>query len=251
MSEAQPEASAPSDAAKKEEAVRVLSEVLERMGLSGSYDVKDAADGSISIAMTLNGELPGAAPGKRSHVVDSLQFLINKIVNRTPQSRRWVSLGLGEHPAPRQPKPQKQPAPAQPAPAAQAAAPAPQQQAQKQQAPRQQQQQNGRQQQAEKPRREPQLDESKLDVAEDAALAAAARELAEKSARHGRFMGLVGLSVEDRARVLKAVKDVPGVSVKMEGEGRNRRLSLIPEKPTPMPKQAFPVDDDEEDDAEE
>ncbi|MFL5318173.1 MAG: hypothetical protein ACJ790_00855 [Myxococcaceae bacterium] len=256
MSEQQTEP-AVSDAAKKDEALKVLTEILGKMGLSGSYDVKDATDGSISIAMTLSGELPGAALGKRSHVVDSLQFLINKIINRTPQNRRWISLGLGEHPAPRQPKPQRQPQqPAAQATAAPTAQAAPQADGQPHTQPPPKQGRREREREPKPPqppqqRREPQLDEASVEVAEDAALAGSARELAERAAKHGRLMAVIGMSVEDRARLVKAAKQVPGVSVKTEGEGRNRRVVVLPDKPTPMPKQNLPVYDDEEDEDEE
>jgi uncharacterized protein YbjT (DUF2867 family) len=93
------------------------------------------------------------------------------------------------------------------------------------------------------------VDESKLEVTPDEALAAAARALAEASARLGRTYALVGMSAEDRARVVQAVRGTPGMTVKAEGDGRNRRVALLPEKPTPMPRQRLPgLDDDAFDD---
>ena len=41
-----------------------------------------------------------------------------------------------------------------------------------------------------------------------------------------------------------------GVSVRLEGEGRNRRVVFHPEKPAPMPKRTHPNFDDDEDEAE-
>lgn len=220
---------------KKAETTRVLSEVLGHMGVKATLEVKDVADGSVSIAMMIDGDSAGMVVGKRNHVVDSLQFLINKIINKTPQSRRYINLGVGEHPAPRQ---QKQP-PAPPAPKEKAAA-APPAQKQKAAPPPAQKQ----------PRQARLQSEATVEVEEDVELTAAARELAEKAAKHGRFVGLLGLTADDRARVAKAVKDVPGVQVKLEGEGRARRLSLHPDKPTAMPKSMLPDYDDEEDDEE-
>lgn len=219
-----------SEDTRKAEATRVLGEILGHMGVKAALDVKDIPDGSISIALTIEGEAAGMTPGKRSHVVDSLQFLLNKIINKTPQSRRYINLGVGEHPAPKQARPP--PPPQQPKPAPQKAP-----QAQKQpQRPAQQHRNNSQ-------------NEAQLECEEDSALTSAARELAEKSAKHGRFIGLIGMSPEDRARVLKAAKDVPGVQLKLEGDGRNRRLSLHPDKPSAMPKSTLPDYDDEEDDA--
>src|SRR4051812_35564232 len=78
---------------KKAEATRVLGELLGHMGVTATLDVKDVADGSLSIAVMIDAEVAGLISGKRNHVVDSLQFLINKIVNKTPQSRRYINLG--------------------------------------------------------------------------------------------------------------------------------------------------------------
>lgn len=225
-----PDVSAADDG-KKAEASRVLAEILGHMGVKAALDVKDGADGGISIAMTVEGHAPGLTAGKRSQVVDSLQFLINKIINKTPQSRRYITLGVGEHAPPRQPN--------KPA-AAPASPPKQQPVAQPPKSPPPQ-----------RPPRHKQVDEASLEVEEDPALTVAARELAEKAAKHGRFIGLINVSPEDRARMMKAMKDVPGVQLRLEGEGRNRRLSLHPDKPAPMPKSMLPDYDDEEEDDDE
>ena len=231
-----------------EETARVLGELFSLMGYGAKLDVKDAEDGSLSVAVTLDAELPAGQGGRRSSVMEAVQYLVNKRLNRAPDARRWINLGLGEHPAPRTPK---APRPAAPAPAAAAApvpapaAPAPRPAAQKAAAP------------AATPRaqRASAQDEAKLEVVPDEQLAAAARALAETSARIGRIYAVVGMSAEDRARVVQGARGTPGVTVKTEGEGRNRRVALLPEKPTPMPKQRLPgLDDelfDEDDDGEE
>lgn len=227
-----------------DETARVLGELFSLMGFGAKLDVKDVEDGSLSVAVTLDAELPAGQGGRRSSVLEAVQYLVNKRLNRAPDSRRWINLGLGEHPAPRAtkaPRPAAAPPPAAQPPVAvppprktavpKAAAPAPR-------APR-----SGSQ------------DEAKLEVAPDEQLAAAVRALAETSARLGRIYALVGLSTEDRTRVVQAARGTPGVTVKTEGEGRNRRVSLQPEKPTPMPRQRLPgMDDelfDEDDDGEE
>ena len=230
------EASSPagSDGAKSAEATRVLTELLAHMGISAALEAKDAEDGSLSIRVIIEGDGAGLAPGKRTPLLESIQFLINKIVNKTPQSRRWINLGIGEHPAPRaaqQPR----------APAAVAAKPPP-----KVPPARGPQQQRQAQKPAQGSAQRASADEAEAAVEEDAALTAAVQELAEKSAKHGRFVAVLGMNQGDRARTMKAVKDVAGVTVRQEGEGRNRRLALHPDKPAPMPKSLLPDYDDEE-----
>lgn len=219
-----------------EETARVLGELFSHMGYGARLDVRDAEDGSLSVAVTLDAELPAAQGGRRSSVLEAVQYLVNKRLNRAPDVRRWINLGLGEHPAPRAPR---APRPAQESPAAAApvavapAAPAPASAPKKAPAP------------AAKPARAAPLDESRLEVTPDETLAASARALAEAAARLGRTYALVGMSAEDRARVVQAARGTEGVAVKTEGEGRNRRVSLVPDKPTPMPRQRLPGLDDE------
>ena len=210
--------------------VKVLEETFTLLGYPARFDAKDAEDGSISVAVTLEGALPGAPAGRRGSVLEAVQYLVNKRLNRAPESRRWINLGLGEHPAPRGAKP---PPPQKPV----AAAPAPQAPSPAQPAPRPA---------AQKPARPANADESKLEVSPDEPLALSARALAEAAGRLGRTYAVLGMGTEDRARVLQAVKDVPGMSARAEGEGRNRRVAFLPEKPTPMPRQRLPGYDEDE-----
>ena len=84
-------------------------------------------------------------------------------------------------------------------------------------------------------------------MAEDAQLTQAIKDLAEKSARLGRFYAIAPMRADDRARVLRAALGVTGVAATVEGEGRNRRVVFTPEKPVPLPKRNLPeMDDDEE-----
>src|SRR3954470_14438504 len=123
-----PAAAAEDAARKRAKTQEVLEEVLRKMELSGRTDVKDGADGGISVALFVEGEVP-QGQGRRSNFVDAIQFLANKIVNRPGTSKRWISIGLGARPDPRPPREQQRPpqAPAQApqAPPAAAAAPAP------------------------------------------------------------------------------------------------------------------------------
>jgi hypothetical protein len=72
--------------------------------------------------------------------------------------------------------------------------------------------------------------------------------LAQKSAQLGRIYALAGMKAEQRAQVLKAAEGVAGLKVRVEGEGRSRRVVLHPEKVSPMPKRSLPGLDDEEED---
>jgi predicted RNA-binding protein Jag len=213
------------------QAAGVLRELLRLADVPATLDVKDAADGGISIALVLGAELPGVALGRRGTFVDALQFLVNKLTHRPGSERRWVSLGLGEHPAPRLPRPPRGSdgnGAARPPPVVRAAPVAPMAAAAPQETPA-------------PPPRALAPDESVVEVSEDPELTRAARALAEASAQTGRFYGIVALSSEDRARMERAVADVAGVRAVVEGEGRLRRLVFTPDRPTPMPRKTHPL----------
>ncbi|RJS21210.1 hypothetical protein DRW03_17520 [Corallococcus sp. H22C18031201] len=221
---------------------RLLTDILGLMGFPARLEMQDASDGSLSVALHFDAGLPaGVEVGKRSQVVDSLQFLLNKMLHRPGVDRRWVMLGAGVHPEPR-PRREAQPAPAAPAPAPIARAqpaPAARPAAAPKAAPA-------------APARAPaaprgDVDERSVAVEEDAALREAVRRIAEKSAGLGRFYALAAMKMEDRARALKAVEGVSGVKVTAEGEGRNRRVVFTPDKPAPLPKRSLLPDDDEDD----
>lgn len=228
---------AASDPAKREEAAQVLGEILGHMEVPAKLDAKDAADGAISIAVELEEAVPGVASGKRSPFSDALQYLVNKRVNRPGMERRHVMVGIGAHPEPRGPKPARPATPAGPpaahGPRAAAAAVTPP-------APRAA---------AQRPAPAPvarEVDERTLEVQVPAPLAREVKRLAEASAKFGRYFALVGLGAEDRARVLQASAGTADVAVKVEGEGRNRRVVLTPAKPVPLPRQRLPLDDIED-----
>lgn len=255
---AAPAAPEPPNPEKMAQAEKVLGEILERLEVRARLELKDAADGGISVAMHLEQELPGLAAGKRSHVVDALQFLANKIVNRPVGDRRWISLGVGGHPEPRPPRPERPPRAPQPVAAegqAPAGVPAPGQ-APAQARPAQGKGPKGERRPEGAPARPPQAkpaappkaepEELKIEVPEDPAMAALAGLVAEKSARHGRFYAVAPMKMEDRARLLKGAAGVAGVKVTVEGEGRSRRVLFSPDKPLPMPKKGVMPDYDDE-----
>ncbi|RKG57160.1 hypothetical protein D7X30_20700 [Corallococcus sp. AB011P] len=238
---------------------KLLTDILGLMGFPARLDLQDATDGSLSVALHFeSGAPPGVEPGKRSQVLDSLQFLLNKMLHRPGVERRWVMLGAGAHPEPRPRRDaaaQQQAAAAAPVASVAQVASTPAQQPARAAAPApaaQPQQRNARGgQQAAKPAQTPaksaEADERTLQVEEDPVFREAVRKLAEKSASLGRFYAFAAMKTEDRARVLKAVEGVGGVKVAAEGEGRNRRVVFTPAKPAPMPKRSLLPDDDEDD----
>ncbi|ADO76157.1 hypothetical protein [Stigmatella aurantiaca] len=234
---------------------RLLTDILGLMGYPARLEFQDASDGSLAVALHFEAGMPaGVETGRRSQVVDSLQFLLNKMLHRPGVERRWVLLGAGVLPEPRnrkEPAPAPAPAPAHvasapPAPPAPRSAPparAPVAAA----APARPAKAAPVAAAAPAPaKRASEADERTVEVAEDAALALAARQLAEKASSLGRFYALAAMKMEDRARVLKAVQGVPGVVVAGEGEGRCRRVVFTPDKPAPLPKR-FLLPDDEDD----
>src|SRR5262249_5019231 len=151
------------------------------------------------IAVQLAGEMPGVQVGKRSPVVDALQFLAHKLVNRPGSERRWISIGIGGHPEPRvreAKRPREQPAARAPA-----AGGSPVKSA------------NGGGAAQAPAKSSPEDDEGAVQPAEDGALVDSARSVAEKSSSLGRFVAIVGMKREDRARVLGAVQGSAGVRV--------------------------------------
>jgi predicted RNA-binding protein Jag len=237
---------------KRAQTETVLGDILRLMGYPAKLDFKDAPDGGLSVAMHFEvGEVPFAAAGKRSFVIDSMQFLVNKVVNRPNTERRWVSLGVGEHPAPRPPRSTPLPGmtPDQPA-----VTPSNVMQA----APAHKGPHGGGPHKNGGPATSPPLpsstrphhvEESALEVKADPKMAALGKSLAEKAAKLGRPLGVMLMDADDRARLLKAGEAVKGQKTRVEGEGHNRRVVFTPDKPVPMPKKSqFPVFDDEEDD---
>lgn len=247
MSEAQ---AGESSRDKRAWAEEVLKDILGHMGVRARLEVKEVEgeQPSISVALFLEEEIPGVTQGKRSQVIDSLQFLVNKIVNRGSE-KRWVNIGVGGHPEPRGPKEKQEPKPKaeKPQPEAKAQPAAKQQQPQKKQA-------KGRGQEAKqgqaKPRAEREPDEATLEVADDPAMAALGRALAEKSAAFGRIYAVTAVPSPLRVQLGRGAEGIAGVRIKTEGEGRHRRLVFVPDNPRPMPKKSAMPDYDDEDELE-
>lgn len=226
------------DPEKRGRTEATLNELMRLMQLPGKHDIKEGAEGTLTVALFPEGEFPGIFVGRRSHVVEALQFILNKIVNRVGTDRRWISLGVGAHPPPRSFRekrtsvPGGEPSTGEPTTPREVRAQPPKARAAPTPVPA-------------SPRAAPALDEANLSVSVDPALTALGKLLATKAAKLGRFYAIAPMQPEDRARLLKATQDSPGVRVYAEGEGRNRRLVFAPEKPAPLPKRtAYPQDDD-------
>ncbi|HEY1906830.1 MAG TPA: hypothetical protein VGG91_12355 [Myxococcaceae bacterium] len=220
---------------RRTQAVSLLEQLLRAMDVPATLETRELPDGSISIAVTPGVELAGVVPGRRSPLGDALQYLVNKLVNKPGQDRRWVAVGVGGHPEPRGQKPSRpQPTPAPTMTNGSGAAP-PAARAPVAARPA-------------APARAPETDERSLAGEDDPALDGAARGLAERSASSGRIYAVIALGATERGRLLRAADGVDGVSAHAEGEGRLRRVVLTPEKVVPMPRQRLPVDDLPDDD---
>lgn len=226
---------------KRPQVQALLTDIFALMSLPVRLDFTDLPDGSLGVALHVDGEHPDLAPSKRNNVVDSIQFLVNKVVNRPNAPRRWVNLGLNDFPQPRKaPRPLAVPGiPGVPAVAPVAAISAPHavagRSSEAQQAPRG----KAPAQPTPVPRASPapanQL-QPPTPVSIDPVWAALGKALAQKSVALGRSYGVMRLSAEARASMVQACAGLPGLAVKSEGEGPWRRVAFRPEKLTPLPK---------------
>lgn len=245
---------------KRPEVEALLEDVFKLMEYPAKLDFKEMPDGALGVACHFEGELPGITEGKRSYLVDCVQFWVNKAVNRPNTPRRWVNLGINAFPEPRTDRQQQQMADKSPQEkqVKVAAAPAPAAAPMKQQAPQAKPSRPGQEPQRTKfekgaaPARgqhgSSKVDERSLTPAADPVMTAAGKLLAEKSAKLGRIYAVMGLTNDQRALMIKSAEGLQGVTVKAEGEGHWRRLVTVPDKVTVIAKkQIMPDYDDEED----
>ncbi|MFT3713434.1 MAG: hypothetical protein QM817_37740 [Archangium sp.] len=242
---------------KRPQIETLLGDVFKLMEYPAKLDFKDMPDGSLGVAVHFEAggaELPGITPGKRSYLVDCVQFWLNKVVNRPNVPRRWVNLGVNAFPEPRSQQQQqqqgeekeaKEPKDAkEPREAKEAKAPA-------QAAKKHDDKKHEDKKRDERPRRESHVDERTLKPAADPKFAAVGKSLAEKSAKLGRVYAVMGLTADQRALMLQAADDVKGQRTKAEGEGHWRRLTFVPDKLTPISKKQVMPDYDDEGDEDE
>ena len=88
------DAEAPQEDGKAELAVEMVTEIVNRMGLKVAVQIRE--DGE-EVILDISGEDAGRVIGKKGQTLDALQFVINKIVNRFPESRRHVLLDSGDY----------------------------------------------------------------------------------------------------------------------------------------------------------
>jgi hypothetical protein len=242
---------------KRPQVETLLGDVFKLMEYPAKLDFKDMPDGSLGVAVHFEGgELPGITPGKRSYLVDCVQFWLNKVVNRPNVPRRWVNLGVNAFPEPRAPgqpqgeekdKDKEAPAKAAPAPAASA-----KKHEDKKPDEKKRDDKKRDEKKDERPnRRESQVDERTLKPAADPRFTAVGKSLAEKSAKLGRVYAVMGLTADQRALMLQAADTVKGQRAKSEGEGHWRRLTFVPDKLTPISKKQVMPDYDDEGDEDE
>ncbi|MFI5307554.1 MAG: protein jag [Polyangiales bacterium] len=91
---AQPVHEAQEEDGKAELALEMVTEIVSRMGLQLEVKIREDAD---EVVLDLSGGDAGRAIGKKGQTLDALQFIINKIVNRFPESRRHVLLDSGDY----------------------------------------------------------------------------------------------------------------------------------------------------------
>ncbi len=254
MNEAAAVVMTPVSAADKKLQVEVLLEGLfEHMDYPARMEFKDMPDGGLGVAVHFKGELPGITGNKRTYLVDCIQFLVNKVVNRPNVEKRWVTLGVNAFPEPRGTKPEPSAPTAPKASAPPVKAPAPSSSAARASAPpaaapnAPPKRPQPAQQQPSRSSRSSEHDEKSMKVEPSPMMTRLGETLAHKASKFGRFYAVPLLAVEDRARVMAAAAKVKGLSVKAEGEGYFRRVVFTPEKPTVIAKkQVMPDYDDEE-----
>lgn len=93
-----PRANKPAPAAdgkKAEEAADILREILYRMDIEADVNVR--FDNEEEVVLDVDGPDSGRAIGKKGQTLDALQFVLNKVVNRHPDSRRHIVVDSGDY----------------------------------------------------------------------------------------------------------------------------------------------------------
>lgn len=79
---------------KAEQAVELLVSLMEHMGLEADVQLRE--DGA-RVVLDIQGPDAGRAIGKKGQTLDAMQFLLNKVVNRFPETRRHIVLDSGDY----------------------------------------------------------------------------------------------------------------------------------------------------------
>lgn len=80
---------------KAEEAMEFVAGVLSRMGLHAKVSIRE--DGEEQVVLDIGGADAGRAIGKKGMTLDALQFLSNKVVNRSPHGKRYMIVDSGDY----------------------------------------------------------------------------------------------------------------------------------------------------------
>lgn len=80
---------------KADLACEMLSDILSRMDLSARVTIRE--DNEERVVLDVQGDDVGRIIGKKGQTLDSIQFIINKIVNRFPEGRRHVLIDCGDY----------------------------------------------------------------------------------------------------------------------------------------------------------
>lgn len=79
---------------KADYAKEVLESILDRMDLETRVSIREDDE---KIVLDVSGEDAGRAIGKKGQTLDALQFLVNKVVNRFPEGRRYIIVDSGDY----------------------------------------------------------------------------------------------------------------------------------------------------------
>jgi spoIIIJ-associated protein len=82
------------DEEKAEEACELLRGLVSRMGLEARVAVREHGQ---RIVLDVTGEDAGRAIGKKGQTLDAMQFIVNKVVNRFPENRRYIIVDSGDY----------------------------------------------------------------------------------------------------------------------------------------------------------
>lgn len=79
---------------KADFAKEILEGILDRMGLETEVEVREDEE---RVILDVSGPDAGRAIGKKGQTLDALQFIVNKVVNRFPENRRYVVVDSGDY----------------------------------------------------------------------------------------------------------------------------------------------------------
>jgi spoIIIJ-associated protein len=79
---------------KAEYAREILEGIVDRMGLETTVRIREDDE---RVVLDVSGPDAGRAIGKKGQTLDALQFLVNKVVNRFPENRRYIVVDSGDY----------------------------------------------------------------------------------------------------------------------------------------------------------